>query len=82
MGDERDPIVRLIEGDKITEIPLPMPLLWWPYTINYRGKIFAHMVNGRYCQVECLVLADTVEVRITRHQQYLLPSARDSLTPF
>jgi len=75
MGDGFKLTVRLIEGTKVTEVPLPTPQLWWPTTIWYEGKIFAHLVNGRYSHVECLVIKSAIEVSAT------LINERDLLRP-
>lgn len=62
MGDGFNLKVRLIEGTRIIERPLPLPLLYWPSTIWYEGKIFIHLVNGSYSHVDCLILEDVIEV--------------------
>jgi hypothetical protein len=82
MGDGFNLTVKLIEGTKITEVPLPLPLLWWPSTIWYENKIFAHLVNGHYSHVDCLVLEDAIEVSATLVQEQGLKYDDDNSHPF
>jgi hypothetical protein len=82
MVDGLNLTVRLIEETKITEVPLPLPLLYWPSTIWHKGKIFAHLVNGHYSHVDCLVLEDAIEVSATLVQQQGLKYDDDNSHPF